>query len=198
MKGEAAMTKIIAGRFEQQSQVQQAVAEILRAGFSEDQVSTFFLTPAGQHGTYPLGGDHDKSPGAEHTAAGRAAGMATGGAVGAAVGAITTPLTGPLGALTGAFVGAHIGSMAGSLSNMEDDGEDAARHQVPVRHAGMMVAVSVPDASAEDRVIDALRVMGAADIECTEGTIVNGDWEDFDPAAPPHFLDDQSNLRPQH
>jgi hypothetical protein len=192
------MTRIIAGRFEQQSQVQEAIAEILRAGFSEDQVSTFYLTPAGQHGTYPLGGDHNKSPGAENTAPGRTAGMATGGAVGAAVGALTTPLTGPLGAVTGAFVGAHIGSVAGSLSNMEDDGEEAARHHVPVRHAGMMVAVSVPDANAEDRVIDALRGMGAADIECTEGTIVNGDWADFDPASPPHFLDDQPNQRPPH
>ncbi len=192
------MTKIIAGRFEQQSHAQNAVNEILRAGFSEDQVSSFFLTPAGQHGTYPLGGDHDKSPGAENTAPGRTAGMATGGAIGAAVGAVTTPLTGPLGAVTGAFVGAHIGSVAGSLSNMEDDGEAAARHQVPVRHAGMLVAVSVPDADAEERVIDTLRTLGAADIELSEGTIVNGDWADFDPASRPHFIDENAQGRPHH
>ena len=193
------MTRIIAGRFEQQSQVQNARDEILRAGFSEEQVSAFYLTPAGQHGTYPLGGDHDASPGAEHTGPGRTTGMATGGAVGAAVGALTTPLTGPLGAVTGALVGAHIGSVAGSLSNMEDDGEAASHHDVPVRHAGMMLAVSVPDEAAEGRVIDALRAMGAADIECTEGTIVDGDWTDFDPASPPHFIDhDQATSRPSH
>jgi hypothetical protein len=192
------MTRIIAGRFEQQSQVQEAIAEILRAGFSEDQVSSFYLTPAGQHGTYPLGGDHDKSPGAENTAPGRTAGMAAGGAVGAAIGAATTPLTGPLGAITGGFVGAHIGSVAGTLSNMKDDGEAAARHMVPVRHAGMVVAVSVPDSDAEEKVVHALRTMGAADIEATEGTIVNGDWEDFDPASPPHFIDEQTSQRPQH
>jgi hypothetical protein len=62
----------------------------------------------------------------------------------------------------------------------------------------MMVAVSVADANAEDRVIDALRGVGAADIEYSEGTIVNGDWSDFDPASRPHFLDDQSNQRMQH
>jgi hypothetical protein len=185
------MTRIIAGRYEQQSHAQNAIDEILRAGFSEDQVSSFFLTPAGQHGTYPLGGDHDKSPGAENTAPGRTAGMATGGAVGAAVGALTTPLTGPLGAVTGAFVGAHIGSVAGSLSNMEDDGEAAAHHQVPVRHAGMLVAVGVPDENAEERAIDALRATGAFDIEYSEGTIVNGDWADFDPASRPHFIENQ-------
>lgn len=192
------MTKIIAGRFEQQSQAQHAIDEILRAGFSEDQVSSFYLNPNGQHGTYPLGGDHDKSPGAENTAPGRTAGMATGGAVGAAVGALTTPLTGPLGAVTGAFVGAHIGSVAGTLSNMEDDGEAAARHQVPVRHAGMVVAVSVPDASLEERAIDALRAVGAADIEYSEGNIVNGDWADFDPSLPPHFVDEQGQQRTSH
>lgn len=185
------MTRIIAGRFEQQSQVQHAIGEIMRAGFSEDQVSSFYLTPAGEHATYPLGGDHDKSPGAENTAPGRTAGMATGGVVGAAVGAATTPLTGPLGAITGAFVGAHIGSVAGSLSSMKDDGEAAAHHEVPVRRAGMMVAVSVPDTDAEGRVIDALRALGATDIEYSEGTIVNGDWSDFDPASPPRFIDDQ-------
>lgn len=192
------MTRIIAGRFEQQSQVQHAINEIVQAGFPEDQVSSFYLTPAGEHGTYVLGGDHDKSPGAENTAPGRTVGMASGGAIGAAVGAATTPLTGPLGAITGAFVGAHIGSVAGSLSSMKDDGEAAARHMVPVRHAGMMVAVSVPDSDAEGRVIDALRAVGATDIECSEGTIVNGDWADFDPASPPHFIDDQTSQRPQH
>lgn len=192
------MTRIIAGRFEQQSQVQHAIAEIVRAGFSQDQVSSFYLTPPGEHGTYALGGDHDKSPGAENTAPGRTAGMATGGAVGAAVGAATTPLTGPLGAITGAFVGAHIGSVAGSLSSMKDDGEAAARHEVPVRRAGMMVAVSVTDTDAEGRIIDALRAVGATDIECSEGTIVNGDWPDFDPTSPPHFIDEQGTRRTSH
>lgn len=192
------MTKIIAGMFEQQAQAQHAIDEILRAGFSEDQVSSFYLNPNGQHGTYPLGGDHDKSSGAENTAPGRTAGMATGGAVGAAVGAITTPLTGPLGAITGAFVGAHIGSVAGTLANMKDDGEDAAGHKVRVRHAGMVVAVSVPDAQLEERAIDALRTVGASDIEYSEGTIENGDWSDFDPSLPPQFIDDQEQGRPSH
>jgi hypothetical protein len=190
------MTTIIAGRFAQQAQVQEAIAEILRAGFSEAQVSSFYVNPPGMHGTYPLGGDHDKSPGMENTAPGRTAGMATGGAIGAAVGAVTTPLTGPLGAVTGAFVGAHIGSVAGSLSSAKDDGEAADHHESPVRHAGMMVAVSVPDSGEEERVINALRALGAADIERTEGTIVDGDWTDFDPVSPPSLVEDQPANRP--
>ncbi len=189
------MTKIIAGRFDQQSQAQTAIAEILRAGFSEDRVSSFFLNPSGQHGSFPIGGDHAKSTGAENVAPGQAVGMSAGAAIGAAVGAITTPLTGPLGAVTGAFVGANIGAVGGSLSSMKDDGEAAARHQVPVRHAGMMVAVSVEDEAAEGRAIDALRAMGAADIEYTQGTIVNGDWADFDPASAPHFVEGSGQAR---
>lgn len=187
------MTRIIAGRFEQQSQAQDAIAEILRAGFNEDQISTFYVNPAGQHDTYKIGGDRDKSPGTEDNAAGRAAGMATGGAVGAAVGAVTTPFTGPLGAITGGMVGAHLGSFAGSLGSMKDDGEEVEEHEVPIRQAGMLVAISVPEDDKENIAIDALRAVGAADIERNEGTIIDGDWKDFDPVAPPSLIEDSSH-----
>lgn len=189
------MATIIAGRFEQQARVQEVVAEMVRKGFPPEQISSFYVNPPGQHDQYAVGGDRDKSPGAKESPAGSAAGMATGGAVGAAIGAATTPLTGPLGAVTGAFVGGHIGSLVGSLNKMDDNGKAVEENAVPIRQAGMVVAVSVPDPANEGQAIEVLRTLGADDIERTEGTIVDGDWKDFDPVSPPALVENKPASR---
>ena len=184
------MTTIIAGRFEQQEQVQHAIEEMVRTGFSADQISSFYVNPPGQHNQTPIGGDRDESPGAKESTTGTAAGLATGGTVGAAIGAATAPVTGPIGAITGAFVGGHIGSLVGSLNKMSDNGEAVEENKVPVRQAGMVVAVSVPEPNNEGQAIQVLRSLGAEDIERTEGTIVDGDWKDFDPVSAPALVED--------
>ena len=185
------MTTIIAGRFEQQTEADAAAAALQQAGFGADQISIFYVNPAGQHDQTAIGGDRDQSPGAEDTGLGNAAGIATGGAIGAAVGAVTAPLTGPIGAVTGAFVGGHIGQLVGAMSATKDDGGAADENRIPVRQAGMLVAVAV-GGGMQDRALDALRSVGAEDLEVGEGNIVAGDWEDFDPVAPPRFIDQQS------
>ena len=185
------MTTIVAGRFELQTEAEAAVAALARAGFDTGQISVFFNSPAGQHDQTTIGGDRDQSPGAENTGVGNAAGIATGGAIGAAVGAVTTPLTGPIGAITGAFVGGHIGQLVGAMGATKDDGGGAGENRIPVRQAGMMVAVAIGDGQ-QDRALDALRSVGAADLEIGEGSIVAGDWADFDPVAPPRFIDQQT------
>jgi hypothetical protein len=43
-----------------------------------------------------------------------------------------------------------------------------------------------------DRALRTLRDVGASDLEIAEGSIVNGDWEDFDPVAPPNYIDPDS------
>jgi hypothetical protein len=55
----------------------------------------------------------------------------------------------------------------------------------------MLVAVAV-GGGMQDRALDALRSVGAEDLEVGEGHIVAGDWQDFDPVAPPRFIDQQS------
>jgi hypothetical protein len=185
------MTTIIAGRFELQDQASAAADALARAGFDGNRISVFFNSPAGQHDQTAIGGDRDQSPGAENTGAGNAAGIVTGGAIGAAVGAVTAPLTGPIGAVTGAFVGGHVGQLVGAMNATKDDGAGAGENPIPVRQAGMMVAVEV-GAGQQDKALDALRSVGAADLEISEGNIVAGDWSDFDPVAPPRFIDQQS------
>lgn len=185
------MTKIIAGRFELQDHADAAAAALTRAGFDSGRISIFYNSSAGQHDQTAIGGDRDQSPGAENTGVGNVAGMATGGAIGAAVGAATAPLTGPIGAITGAFVGGHIGQLVGAMNATKDDGGDAGENRIPVRQAGMMVAVEVSD-GMEDKALEALRSVGAADLEVAEGNIVAGDWADFDPVKPPYFVDQQT------
>lgn len=183
------MSTIIAGRFDEQTEVDAAVAALRKAGFPAHHISAFYVTPAGQHARYAIGGDHDKSTGAHESAQGTAAGTTTGGLVGAAIGAATTPLTGPIGAITGGLVGAHVGNLVGALGKMKDD--DSPEDAPAIRHAGLMVAVSTPNEQCEQRAIAVLRDHGAQELESGSGHIVRGDWEDFDPSAPPRLIDAQ-------
>lgn len=174
---------IIAARFEQQDEAQRAVAALQQAGAPADQISTFYVNPAGQHDLYPIGGDRDESPGSEDSDKGSAAGMGVGGAVGGAAGLATAPVTGPLGAVVGSLLGAHVGSLMGSLSQT-DNAEDFP----PTRRAGMLVAVSISSQDEEQRAIDTLRTIGPTHLERAEGQIVEGDWVDFDPLSSPDFI----------
>lgn len=173
------MTTIIAGRFSQQDEVQQALAALQQAGGQAGQISSFYVNPAGQHDLYLIGGDRDESPGSQDSDKGMAVGLGAGGVIGGAAGMAA----GPLGAITGALVGAHVGSLVGSLSQT-DEAEDSP----PLRKSGMLVAVSIFGADQERHAIDALRAAGATCIERAQGQIINGDWVDFDPLSTPHFV----------
>jgi hypothetical protein len=48
--------------------------------------------------------------------------------------------------------------------------------------------VALSDAGDEARALDVLRGLGAHHIERAEGTVVNGDWVDFDPLSKPVLL----------
>lgn len=184
------MSMIIAGRFEQQASAQTAAEALAQAGFAPDRISVFYVTPAGQHAQHPIGGDRDQSPGAENTGKTDAAGAVAGGVVGAAVGALATPIAGPIGPITGALVGGHVGQMMGAMGGTKEDGSGGNR--VPIRLSGMLVAVAASDEGMRDRALRTLHDIGAADLEIAEGSIVNGDWEDFDPVAPPNYIDPES------
>jgi hypothetical protein len=180
---------IIAGRFQQQSEVEDTIEELVRAGFTRDRISSFYVNPAGQHDAYPIGGDHAVSPGAKESDKGVALGAATGAAVGIAA----TPFLGPVGTVTGGLLGAHIGGRVGSLSEMKEKGEtgehaEDAENAAPIRHSGMLVAVAVDDQEDHDRAVNVLRSLGAMDLERAEGTIENSDWVDFNPVEPPTLL----------
>lgn len=184
------MTTIIAGRLQQQSEVEDAIEELARAGFAREKISSFYVNPPGQHDATPVGGDHLLSPGAKESGKGVAAGAATGAAVGAAA----TSFLGPVGTVTGSLVGAHVGGLIGSMSTMKEHGEtgehgEDAENAAPVRKSGMMIAVACHDQEEERHSVNLLRSLGATDIERAQGTIENGDWNDFDPLTSPMLVD---------
>jgi hypothetical protein len=185
------MSRIVAGHFQLQNDVEQARQALLDAGFSEDGICGFFLNQPGQHDMTPIGGDRAESPGAQETPIGVVEGAATGGAVGAAIGAATSPVTGPVGPVVGGLVGAHVGSLF-SFSKMKErgEGEDGGnnQNQHATRRPGMVLAVALDDPADEPRALDVLRQQGASDIELAEGHVENGDWVDFDPLSTPHLI----------
>lgn len=181
------MATIIAGRFDEQTQLSLAVARLRAAGFPADQISGFYLGPAGQHARYPFGGDHDKSVGAESSVSGSVDGMAGGSVVGAAVGSLAAPVLGPIGPLAGSLVGAHIGNLVGVLGRMQDD--EGAEDHPGVRRSCLMLAVSTPNSSCLQKAVAVLRECGAQGLESSNGRISGGDWVDFDPTSRPALID---------
>ena len=104
------MTPIIAGRFEQEAQADHAAEALRQQGFAAEDVTVFYLNPPGQHATFPVGGDRDKSHGATHAHSGALKGAAIGGVVGLGIGVAAAPLVGPAAAAAGAGAGAYVGS----------------------------------------------------------------------------------------
>lgn len=172
------MSTIIAARFDLQDEAAHAVSVLEEAGFARERISSFFVNPAGQHDRFAVGGDRDKSPGAEHTDSGAAAGVAAGAGAGAAAGLASTPVTGPLGPALGGLVGGHLGGLVGSLAATDDD-------PIPRRVAGMMVAVAAEQEQQAAQAIRLLQGLAGADLERAEGNIQEGDWTDFDPLSIP-------------
>lgn len=187
------MSNIIAGYLQTQDQVKRAIEILVVEGdFAPDQISSFFVNPAGQHDSYELGGDRDKSPGAKQSGEGLAAGMATGGAIGAAIGMAGVVVAGPLAPAVGALLGAHAGGLVGSMRSMKEKGEgeagpDGADNTEPQRVSGMLVAVAASGPERQAQAMDLLARVGAVRIEKADGTIRAGDWTDFDPLTPPQL-----------
>jgi hypothetical protein len=183
------MSTIIAGHFQLQEEVDNARQQLVAAGFPEERMCGFFVNQPGQHDMTAIGGDNLLSPGAKETPEGVAQGAMAGGAVGAVVGAATTPVTGPLGAIVGGLVGAHVGSLF-SFSKMKNKGEqeEGGENDDRVRKPGMLLAVALDGDGDEPRALDALRAVGAHHIERAHGSIVDGDWVDFDPLSEPQLL----------
>ena len=180
------MSRIIAGHFQLQEQIDAARAALNQAGFPDSRISSFFVNQPGQHDLHALGGDRDMSPGAKETPEGVAEGVAVGAAVGAGIGAATTLATGPLGPVVGALVGAHVGSLY-SFNKMKDAGEaeENGENRRQPRHPGMLIAVALGGPDERERALETLHRLGAEHIEEAEGTIANGDWLDFDPLSIP-------------
>ncbi len=180
------MTKLITGRFDDAEQVQRALTAIREAGFEKGQYGIFYVTPPGQHASFPIGGDAYRSAGTEDSGPGAAAGAAIGGGAGLAMGAVAAlafPVAGLAALLAGTGVGAYVGSLVGAMSQSEHPAQEDVSEEHPAEQpGGVRMAVNV-DAGGGDKARQALESAGAKDIIHAEGEWREGEWKDFDPTA---------------
>lgn len=189
------MSLIIAGRFDTFAQAEAAAGQLFARGFAEDDVTLFFVNPAGQHGRFPLGGDVAVDAGTRKAGAGAGRGIVFGAIAGAVIGAVALALLQAsvlvLALATG--LGAYLGSLVGALSmtrdpdrvsNAPENVPDPNRQVKTERDAGVLLAVHVnPD--TRETAAEVLRQAGAQDVERAYGRWSEGRWVDFDPLAPP-------------
>jgi len=188
---------IVAARFDSFPEAEEAGRKLFAAGFAQEDVSIFFVNPAGQHDRYPLGGDQAADPGARKTKHGAIAGAALLGLAGAVIGSIVwLYAAGSVLALVIAVgVGAYIGSLGGALvATRSATRAYRAGHSTGMRRAGVLTAVHVTVAT-ESAAAQVLRDCDGKDVEKAEGRWREGDWVDFDPVAPP-VLSDKVQARP--
>jgi hypothetical protein len=179
------MSHIIAGRFDNTVDADRALAALQRAGFRSGEFESFYVSPPGQHGTSPLGGDAHSDAGSKKAGLGALLGAIVGAAVGAGVGVLIVKDLGLVGLFLGAGLGAYIGSFAGTMTRLRGARRGEATLEHPVQGAGgRMIAVNVDRAEMEARAVDVLRRHGAHDVGRAEGEWRNGSWRDFDPRSP--------------
>ena len=170
---------IVAGRFDTFDEANALKSRLVEHGFAADAVSVFFNNPPGRHDMTEIGGDEHADPEAKHAAGGAMAGAAAGAGLGLAALA-----TGPFGVAALAATGAYVGALAGAVNATDEN----AHHDQPLRRASGVIVGVLAD-GREDEVIRALREHGADNIERAHGSIVKGDWTDFDPIATPQLVD---------
>jgi S-formylglutathione hydrolase FrmB len=182
------MAKLVTGRIEHADELERTLAALADAGFDRREYGAFYVGPAGQHDTFPIGGDAYRDKATEESGGGAAKGAALGGAAGlavGAVGAIALPVAGIAAALAGAGVGAYVGSLMGAMSQTRHAGRSESTPEHPVEpQGGLRIAINVERPGTEARAMDILRQSGAEDIVPAEGEWRDGQWKDYDPRVP--------------
>ena len=188
------MSRIVAARFDQESEAAAAAEALRRRGFQPQDINIFFLGAPGQHATFPVGGDRDVSPGATQASGGAIRGALIGGVAGLAVGLVAVPVAGVVAPLAGAGVGAYTGSLVGALRGMKRPrwrirfARSTDAEGTGPRQAGVMLAARVTPQTLEIA-IELLQFAGGQEIEHAEGHWDAGRWADFDPLRAPRLVD---------
>ena len=180
------MAKIVAGRFSDLAGAEAVLKALPGEGFQRSEFESFFVTPPGQHATFPVGGDSYSDEGAKEAGGGALRGVLIGGAIGLVAGMAAYIVFNQLiTILAGIGLGAYVGSVIGALSKTRSGNPLRATIEHPVeRPSGPMVAIRVDRPGSETKAVETLQRYGAQNIERTEGNWQAGDWKDFDPRMP--------------
>jgi hypothetical protein len=194
------MAKTVVGLFDNFTDAQNVVQELVNAGFERSEIS---LLANDQRGEYSRAvGDTGESAAGEGAAAGAIGGGVLGGVLGllVGVGALAIPgigpvlAAGPLAAalgtagastLVGAGIGAAAGGIIGALVGAGIPEEDANFYAEGVRRGGTLVLVRSSDDMA-NRAYDVMQRYGAVDVDKRGAEWRSSGWNRFDDTAAPY------------
>ena len=189
------MATTVIGLYDRLEDAQNAVSELVSAGFPREDISIVAADTEGKFKTYV---GESSAEGGEGMATGAGLGAAVGGLGGLliGIGALAIPGIGPVlaagpiaSALIGAGVGAVTGGLLGALVDAGVPEEQANLYAEGVRRGGTLVKVTAP----EDRVDEANRIMdrfNPIDIDQRATTWRSENWNRFDPDATPYTQTD--------
>src|ERR1700722_10840286 len=165
----AGENKTAYGIYSNQATVEIAVDQLIRGGFSNEDVSVLMSDIAGSRDF--AAEKRTKAP--EGTATGAGVGGVVGGTLGllAGIGALAIPGVGPLIAagpimagLAGLGVGGAVGGLVGALVGMGIPEYEAKRYEGRVKDGGILVSVHCDTSEEISRAKDVLKQAGGEDI----------------------------------
>src|SRR6187200_3081715 len=168
-----ASNKAVIGLVSSETQADNIVGQLQRAGFSTNDISALFPDKSG---TRDFAHEQNtKAP--EGAVAGAGAGGALGGTLGllAGIGALAIPALGPfiaagpiLAALSGAAAGAALGGVTGALIGMGIPEMEAKRYEGKIKEGNILISVHADDSTERNRAKAIFEGAGAEDISYTE------------------------------
>jgi len=192
------MAKTVVGSFDNYSEAQAVVDELVDIGVPRDEISIVANEKGGQYTS------SDTTSDAGGTASGVGKGAVVGGAIGGAAGlaaglaGLAIPGIGPIiaagpiaAALAGAGAGAVAGGLIGGLTHVGVPEEDAHYYAESVRRGGALVTVRAEDNIA-DRAAGVMRNHNAVDVEKRAEEWKRSGWTGFDANAKPYSAADGS------
>jgi uncharacterized membrane protein len=190
------MTTTLSALYDNASDAQNAVQELVNNGFARENISVIASDAAGEYATY-----HGQEMPESETLDGAATGAVLGGMGGLVLGlaALAIPGIGPVlaagplaSALVSAGIGAGVGAVAGgligALVDMGLDEEQAAYYAEGVRRGGMLVTVQVADQMV-DQAMDVLDSYNPVDLEERINHWREYGWSGYDPDAEPYTVE---------
>lgn len=199
------MAKTIVALFDTFADAQDAVNDLLHAGFQREEISLISHEKnVGHERAVNAGDSNDVNDGA---AIGAVGGSLVGGAAGLLIGlgVIAIPGIGPVLAFgplmaalgstaLGAGIGAAAGGLLGALVGAGVPEEDAHIYTEGVRRGGSLVAVNVDEQDRVDNAYAILQREGAIDIETQSQHWRSEGWQRFDDTSDPYYDDKDIDL----
>jgi len=203
------MDQTVVGLFDNLSDAQRVVKDLVDAGFSRDRISLVAGDAANEYSKYMNEGGQKTASTDDDVKAGEGAGF--GAVVGAltgiiaGLGALAIPGIGPvlaagplLAAATGGAVGAVAGAATGGIvAGLVKTGvpeEDAQYYAEGIRRGGTLVTVHAPENQAR-KAYDIMNRDGAVNIDERAASWKQSGWKGFDANAKPYTAADINKFR---